>query len=242
MEYSNKHLIEINCGFQFPEETAQWDTIYFGQFYEKIKTFGYTDRQERKGIQIRFDATNLSPNNLPITTSEAEDQVVFRNNTDGLAIILGKGRVSFHCVSNYKGWNVFADEVIRPLSEQYKSIGLGNGKRQCNIVYLNRFNKPSGENLSDYFTIISSLQLDFGTEIVTSVQRIMSNKDNLLIAKLNSMVIDNSQVINLECGAMCTNDECMNSVDWVLQANKTHEPILSFFNAIVTDKLKEELK
>ena len=37
MEYSNHYLTEVNCGFHFSAETTEWDSIFFGQFYEKIK-------------------------------------------------------------------------------------------------------------------------------------------------------------------------------------------------------------
>ena len=35
MQYSNRHLREVNCSFQFPEETTPWDSTFFGRFYEK---------------------------------------------------------------------------------------------------------------------------------------------------------------------------------------------------------------
>jgi len=241
VKYTNNHLAEVNCGFQFPDETVAWDSTFFGQYYEKIKDLGFKEREERKGVQITFNGLLVDAKKPPVATSQIEDQVIFRNSEKGLAILIGKGRVSFHCVKEYKGWDVFMSDFLLPFSEHYKSLGLGNGKRQCSVVYLNRFTKNVDENLSDYLTIISPLEQKFGIEIVSSVQRVVSNKKNLLIAKLNSQVIEKTQNINLECGAVCVNEECMNSNDWSYQASQTHEPILSFFEAIITEKLRKEL-
>ncbi len=241
MKYSNNHLIEVNCGFQFIEETVVWDSTFFGQYYEKIRNLGFEDKEERKGVQITFNAVQAGFQNLPITTSQVEDQVLFKNIEKGLAILIGKGRISFHCIRGYQTWDVFLNDFIIPFSEHYRSIGLGNGKRQCSVVYLNRFTKSVEETLSDYFTIISPLEKKFGIEIISTVQRVVANDKNLLIAKLNSQVVNKTQNINLECGAVCVNEGCMNSDNWGDQASQTHEPILSFFEAIITEKLRKEL-
>jgi hypothetical protein len=39
--YKNNHLIEVNCGFHFDLNDSRWDSTYFGQFYDKIKDFGF---------------------------------------------------------------------------------------------------------------------------------------------------------------------------------------------------------
>jgi uncharacterized protein (TIGR04255 family) len=241
VKYSNNQLVEVNCGFQFPKETIAWDSTFFGQYYERIKELGFKDKEERKGVQITFNGLLVDSKDPDVATSQIEDQVIFRNREKGLAILIGKGKVSFHCVNEYKGWENFLNDFLMPFSEHYKALGLGNGKRQCSVVYLNRFTKSVDEKLSDYLTIISPLEQKFGIEIVSSVQRVISNKENLLIAKLNSQVIEKIQNVNLECGSVCVNEECMNSNDWFYQANQTHEPILSFFEAIITEKLRNEL-
>lgn len=241
VQYSNKHLIEVNCGFQFPEETSQWDSTFFGQYYEKIKDKGFTDKEERKGVQIIFNNISVEPTKPVVSTSPVEDQVVFRDNIKGLAIIIGKGKISFHCVQNYAEWDIFVSSFIKPFYEIYEKLGLGNGKRQCNVVYLNRFECNHEIELSKYFTIISSMDSNFGKEVITNVQRLFSNKENLLIAKLNSQIVEEKQIVNLECGAVCINEDYINNTDWISQANKTHEPIKSFFESVVTNELKSEL-
>ena len=243
MAYSNKHLIEVTCGFQFNNETSKWDSVYFGQYYDKIKDQGFTERQEKKGIQIQVNANPAdSSTSIKTTSQNLEDQVIFKNPSNGWAVKIGKGKISFHIVNNYTIWEDFLNLFIKPYVEKYLDLGLGNGPRQCNVIYLNRFLKPATENLSDYFTVVSPMNLDFGIETTTFVQRVFNDKGkNLLITKLNSKTIDKTNTINLECGAVCINNDSINSVDWVDQANSTHAPIKAFFEAIITEKLRKEL-
>jgi uncharacterized protein (TIGR04255 family) len=240
-EYSNRHLVEVNCGFQFPQETIAWDNIFFGQYYERIKIKGFTERETRKGVQIKFQGTPGSNSTIPFTSSEIEDQVIFKNSDKGWAISIGKGKISFHIIKGYQKWEVFLSEFIEPYFKLYTELGLGNGMRQCNIVYLNRFLKPINEKLADYFTIISQLDAKFGVETTTSLQRVIRNDSNLLITKLNTQLLPNGLNINLECGAICTSVVCMNSQDWIFQANSTHAPIKDFFESLITEKLRKEL-
>lgn len=243
MAYSNKHLVEVICGFQFNKETVKWDSTFYGQYYEKIKLSGFTERQERKGVQIQVEASPVQ-GVFPRTTSQiVEDNVVFKNPSKGWGITLGKGKISFHVITGYTEWEDFLKSMIIPYMKMYLDLGLGNGPRQCNIMYLNRFNKQASENLSDFFTIISPLHVEFGGEINTIVQRTFNNKGKtLLITKLNSIVNkEGINAINLECGAICISNDCMTTPDWIKQANETHDPIRSFFESIVTPKLRQEL-
>ena len=240
MQYSNLHLVEVNCGFQFHKETTPWDSTFFGRFYEKIIKYGFKGKEERKGFQVKFGID--ARRNLPISpTSEIEDQVIFKNN-DGMAILMAKNKISFHIVRNYTIWEDFVSKLIKPFSEIYRSLELGNGERNCNLIYLNKFVKPSTGKLSDYFTIVSPLNeaLD-GIEINTVVQRVVDNGKNLLIAKLNSQLNNNMYNINLECGSMNKDSALMNGEDWIDQANKTHKPVNDFFESIITQNLRDEL-
>lgn len=90
--------MKLICGFQFLNETTAWDSTFFGQFYEKIKSEGFTERQERKGVQIKFDGNLKNKGAVPLTSSEIEDQIIFKNNITGMPIAMGKNRISFHIV------------------------------------------------------------------------------------------------------------------------------------------------
>jgi uncharacterized protein (TIGR04255 family) len=240
MPKTNKHLIEVNCSFQFLEETTVWDSTFFGQFYEKIKPLGFDEKQERKGVQITFDGSKGLANMVSSPTM-IDDQVLFFNQDKSIAIALAKQKISFHWLKDYTSWEDFMQKVVKPNFQLYQGLGLGNGKRQCSIVYLNRFENPITEMLSEYFTIVSHLEkTSFGNEIATFVQRVFTNENYLLIAKLNTTIQNDICVSNLECGSICNNEQLMSSIDWFKQTEVLHEPLKSFFEATITEKLKSK--
>jgi hypothetical protein len=110
------------------------------------------------------------------------------------------------------------------------------------VVYLNRFIKEPNDDLSEYFTLISPLHGENRIESTTILQRTFNNNGkNELFTKLSTQIIGGKRHINFECGAFCINDECMNSDNWINQADETHGPIRSFFEEIITPKLRQEL-
>jgi uncharacterized protein (TIGR04255 family) len=236
--YNNLHLVEVNYGFQFTP-SSPWDSTYFGQYYERIKEHGFIDKQERRGIQI--DLSN-SPVQVVRSGQTIDDQIIFKNSIKGWAIAMAKDKISFHVIKDYSGWENFKNDLIIPFYEIYLGLGLGKGRRQSNMIYLNRFTKDVSVNLSNYFTIIQGLDSSFGIEANTFIQRTFNTSDNILITKLNSQSRqDGKKNIMLECGAICKESKLMTSNNWQLQADKTHEPIRNFFEAIITEKLRKEL-
>jgi len=237
MSIPNSHLVEVNCGFHFNQETTPWDSTFFGRFYEKIYDRGFTQKEVRRGVSIIF---GLKENANSIPTQEIEEQFIFKNSS-GMAITMAQNKISFHITSNYSNWETFVNTLIRPISEIYKKLGLGNGERECNLVYLNRFSKSKDEDLSEYFKIISKIDKTLGDEANTFVQRVIDNGSNNLITKLKSQLTNNTFNINFECGAVNKDRFAKNNSDWIAQANMTHAPIRDFFESLITEKLKKEL-
>lgn len=239
MQYSNKHLIEVNCSFQFPQETTPWDSTFFGRFYENIRSEGFIEKEERKGVQLTF---GMQKNMLVVPNTQVEDQVIFKD-AKGRAILMSKNKISFHIIRDYTIWDNFLNQFIKPFSEIYQKLELGHGIRECTLVYLNRFNKKKSEfPLSDYFTIVSAHNIDLGTEISNNVQKVINNGSNLLVAKFNSQLQNDAYNIHLECGAVNTDMNTKTDSDWIKQANDTHAPVNAFFESIITDKLRNLIK
>lgn len=235
MQYSNSHLVEVNCSFQFPQETTQWDSTFFGRFYEKIKDKGFTEREERKGVEFTFGFRRNSLQ-LPQTTN-VEDQVIFKDNK-GRAILMSRNKISFHIIKGYTIWDDFVNLFIKPYSEIYKSLELGNGIRECSLIYLNGFNKTSDLPLSNFFTIVPQHNSSLGTDAGIAIQKVIDNGSNLLIAKFISQPENRSFSVTLECGAINTNMSSKSGSDWIHQANETHAPVNAFFESIITDDLR----
>jgi uncharacterized protein (TIGR04255 family) len=238
MSYSNKHLTEVICSFDFIEDPAKWDSIFFGSYYEKIRPTGFTERQERKAVKFQTlpDWSNNGPM-APVLTPG--DQFVFKNPAKNWGITMSQGVISFHILKDYTGWNAFRDDLIHPFYALYLDLGLGSGRRNCTVMYLNRFDKPVSEHLSNYFTIVSDIDKKFGPEKNTIVQRLFKGpEEQLLLTKLVTHDLPNAKYqINFECGAL----SLQSNMNWLDQAEQTHAPIQSFFESIITDRQRQEL-
>ena len=121
MNYKNKHLTEVVCGFEFERDSNPWDSTYFGQYFEKIKQDGFSEKQERKSLQIQFNHSNFQAPMIS-TSSGEDDEVIFKNNLKGWAILLGKSKISFHIVRDYKKWEDFRDNLIVPFYNKYLEL------------------------------------------------------------------------------------------------------------------------
>jgi uncharacterized protein (TIGR04255 family) len=179
----------------------------FWKLFEVIRPQGFSERQERKGIPAILP---IGTGFMPIPSFPVPiDQMVFRNLERDWGIIMSKGNISFHVLSNYAGWDSFKNELIGPFYDYYLKLGLGSGRRNCTIMYLNRFEKIQGERLSKYFSIASPLDNTFGPEKNTILQRLFRQREDLfLITKLTTQETANEKyIVNLECGATSVNGE-----------------------------------
>lgn len=243
-EYSNKHLLEVVCGFNFSPDGVKWDSAFFGQYYDKVQGLGFTERVEQKGIQVQLtDYPQEITKSPKISTRDVESKMIFKNPSNGFAITMGKDQISFHRVSQYTHWVDFMKLFITPCIEIYQSLGLYHEKKNCQVIYLNRFDFASDENLSDYFTFLNPIGKEFGYENSTIIQRTFNYKDiMLLVVKLNNFILaDGKQQVTLESGAISIDQNLNEESSWDKLASTTHEPIRNFFESIITDKLRKQL-
>lgn len=240
--YKNNHLLEVNCGFHFTINNSNWDSTYFGQFYDKIKDFGFNEKIERKGIQVTIKEDKEATKSR-IASQEVEDQVIFKNSTKGLAIILAKDKISFHSLGKYINWSVFSKEFIKPMFEVYLNLGLGNGNVRCNVVYLNRFMIDNKSKISQHLNFFNEIDnLGDVYEIDSNFQRVFKKNDLTLLLRGNCVVDKNTsnKVINLECGSIIDTEQVSNNnlLDII---DKVHYPIRELFENSITEQLKNTL-
>jgi uncharacterized protein (TIGR04255 family) len=237
MPYANKHLAEVICSFEFIEDIPKWDSIYFGSYFEMIRSSGFSERQERKGVLATLPTATVAGHSLPFPV--AVDQMVFKHPVRNWGIIMSKRSISFHVLISYVGWNCFRDELIRPFYKQYLELGLGIGQRNCTMMYLNRFERKREELLSDYYSIASPIDKAFGFEKNTILQRLFEKKENLfLVTKLTTQDQSSEQyAVNLECGAISVKRD----MPWAEQIEEVHAPILQFFETIITERQRTQL-
>lgn len=241
--YKNNHLVEVNCGFHFDMNESRWDSTYFGQFYDKIKDSGFNEKIERKGIQVTIK-DNKEETKSRIASQEIEDQVVFKNTRDSLAIILAKDKISFHSLGKYIDWDSFSNLFVKPMFEIYLNLGLGTAKAICNVVYLNRFIIDKDSKISEHLNFINEINnLEDVYEIDSNFQRVFRKNDLRLLLRGNYVIDKNNssnKIINLECGSII--DELKINKDNLIDTiNKVHSPIRELFDNSITEQLKSTL-
>lgn len=241
--YKNNHLLEVNCGFHFDVNNSNWDSTYFGQFYDKIKDSGFNEKIERKGIQVTIKE-DKEETNARIASQEIEDQVIFKNTSKGLAIILAKDKISFHSLGKYIDWENFSVNFIKPIFEIYSNLGLGTGKVKCNVIYLNRFIIDKNSKISEHLNFINEINnLEDVFEVDSNFQRVFRKEDLTLLLRGNYVIDKNNlsnKIINLECGSIIDNSR-INNENLLNIINKVHSPIRELFENSITEQLKNTL-
>lgn len=238
--YKNNHLVEVNCGFHFLDDSSNWDSTYFGQFYELIKSNGFNEKLERKGIQVTIKDDKNSTSSK-IASQEVEEQVIFKNSTNGLAILIAKNRISFHSVGNYTNWHSFSNDFILPNLEKYISLGLGKGNYRLNVLYLNKFQINIHSKTSDYLTFYNEIE-NFANiqEIDNNFRRVFKSNDLTLLIRGNRTQNINNSIITFECGSFLDSQN-LNVENLTDTLNLAHKPIRDLFENSITEKLKATL-
>lgn len=241
-KYNNNHLIEVNCGFNFLDE-SDWDSTYYGQFYELIKSEGFNEKLERKGIQVTVKDDKESTS-AKIASQQLEDQIIFKNNSEGLAIIIAKNKLSFHAIRNYTNWQNFTSNFVLPMLKKYLNLGLGKGSFRVNCLYLNKFNVDYKERTSQYLTFVNDIQkFEDLIEIDNNFRRIFKYGDSTLLVRgnrSNNEAFEDKNILHLECGSFIESQDLnIENIDTVL--TKVHAPVRELFENCITETLKNTL-
>ena len=149
---TDQHLVEVLFAMWFDPSLNPWDSTYYGIFYEKIQTIGYTEKQEQKQVKIRVDV----PKN-ETDLSHDEPRMVFRNPNEDTAIILSKHFISFHKLAPYHSWERLFEVVVNPGLKVYNSLGLGKGIVEVQSLYLNKYELGNSEKASSVFKFLPTL-------------------------------------------------------------------------------------
>jgi uncharacterized protein (TIGR04255 family) len=153
-------LTEVLCAFWFSPDNNEWDSTYFGKYFELIKEKGFVIKEEQRAVQFNLQikphdsGTGIKPES---DYMEGEGRMIFRTEDKTNAIILSKNFISFHKLAPYNGWDSLINDLVTPYLKCYRSLGLGNDTLQVQSLYLNHFKIPLDQNLSDIFTFLPNL-------------------------------------------------------------------------------------
>lgn len=207
-------LTEVLCAFWFSPDNNDWDSTYFGKYFEIIKEKGFKFKEEQRAVQLNFQITPHDAGTGLKTKpdySEGEMRMIFKTEDRNKAIILSKNFISFHALGEYNGWDNFINELVTPFLQDYRELGLGKDTLQVQSLYLNNFNLPIEQQLSDVFSFIPNI---FGFAPSSESSMVYQSQFNLdqnlsVLVKLNGGInpITNLKELVFECSCFAVNHE-----------------------------------
>jgi len=228
---NNQHLVEVLFAIWFDPSQNEWDSTYFGKYYERVESRGYTEKQEQKPVKVKLD---ISHKNRQTEVTEDEPRMVFRNPTQKTAIILGNHFISFHKLAPYENWEKLIEEVVKPGLEIYFEMGLGRNMREVQCLYLNKYDLElaKGERISKYFNFLPTIDDSFETNI--SFQGKYDLPENKTVQlRLNGNSVQNEKMdLFFECS--CFVKSSSKDDDYLKLADIAHEQANSVFRKIIT--------
>ncbi len=241
MEFNNHKITEAVCAFRFSPDNNNWDITSFAAFYNVIKDFGFSKKNEIKPVQLSFQ---FKANETPTTPqmTEGDTQMVFKNEDESKAILLGNNYISFHTINNYPGWNIFLISLIEEFLEKYFKIGYGKDLLSVQMIYINSFELETNSKLSDYLTFVPNME-NFGegeelSHVFQSVYNIAPNKRLQLKTIFNVIEPQKIKKVVLECNCIAFNDS-KKEIHWKILANDAHDNARNSFVKISTAHFKE---
>jgi uncharacterized protein (TIGR04255 family) len=243
MEYKNHKITEAVCAFRFNPSFNNWDLTSFAEYYNVIKSLGFSKKSEKKPIQfsIQIKANEIPPPQM----IEGELQMVFKNEDESKAILLGNNYISFHTINHYPGWEIFSTELISVFLNKYFEIGYGKVLVSAQMIYINNFNLESDRHLSDYITFVPNMEL-FGvgdelSHLFQSAYDIAPNKRLQIKTILNVINPERIKKVLLECNCIANNTK-ENGISWQDLSKDAHDSAKNAFLKISTSYFKELIK
>jgi uncharacterized protein (TIGR04255 family) len=240
MEYKNHKITEAVCAFRFNPKDNHWDVTGYADYYNSIKDYGFLKKNEIKPVQLSF---NVKPNEIPQNPqmTEGDLQMVFKNEDETRAILLGNNYISFHTINHYPGWEIFSEELISIFLNKYFEIGYGKSLLSAQMIYINNFTLDHNHKLSEYLTFVPDME-HFGegdelSHLFQSAYEIAPNKKLQLKTILNVTNPEKIKNVVLECNCVAKNSTNYD-IPWETLSKDAHDNAKNAFINISTDKFK----
>lgn len=235
----HKHsLSEVLCAFWFKPESNNWDSTYFGKYFDKINSLGYNEKNEQKGFQVQFQLKNkdgvIKKGVVPTPElNELESRMVFNNTKEGFAIVMASNYISFHKLEPYKTWELLMSEQVMPAMKLYNDLGLGNDVLQVQSLYVNKYTFPIDGKLSDHFKFLPTIE-DFGNGKENSLlfQSQYQLDPNLMQQVTFNTILKESRgekEIVMQCGCVASQ---VGNTKWTVLAEQAHVQNNKVFKSI----------
>lgn len=233
-----KHpLIEVMCAFQLqPSDNSEWSSVFFGQYFEKIKPLGYSKKTEQKGVIIRFDWKNKQ--SVPqFSADEQESRIIFHHEDGNYAVMMSKNYLSVHQVRPYQKWMTFNQE-IQKLLNLYQAVTNQQTIVNCVLAYINEWTFDSNTLISNTFNLFNQQHppTRFGKELNIQFEKHYQVENNyVLIARLATQppTQDLKTKVILECVGVATNQQIATNLSSLELMQLAHSQIEDFYRSLI---------
>jgi uncharacterized protein (TIGR04255 family) len=225
---------------RFNNPNIEWDYTYFSVFYELVKALGFTKKDEIKPIKLNF---RVEPNKhiSQAERTEGEAKMVFKNESEDIAIIYSRNYFSLHFLNDYKGWDDFKN-LLNKVFEKYQSIHNSSNIASIQMIYINKFNVSRNEKAYNFLNYIPKIEFGEGQElshIFQSNYRIEPNKILNIKSSIENITSSNEKNIILECN--CVSEFSDSFSTWDDLREDAHKYAKKIFESVVTDELKTKI-
>lgn len=240
MEKVNNIILESVCAFRFKAASNNWDLGGFSEYFNLIKKEGFVSKSETKPIQISFGIkADLSTEKPQLT--EGNPQMLFKNENNTNAIILGDNYISFHTLNNYQGWEEF-NKFINKFIKIYFDLGYGKDLESSQIVFINKLVFDKKTSSSEFLKFIppiledeNSSELGFNFQ---NVNRLNKNKTIQMKIILGAEKGNTLKSLIFETNCLAQNNPEMTNSWETLSVDAHKHAKYAFFNSI-TNKYKK---
>jgi uncharacterized protein (TIGR04255 family) len=231
MAETNTHIVEVLFAMWFKPNLNEWDSTYFGRYFERISALGYTEKQEQKQIEVKFE---MGPKaGTPPAIKEGNSiRMVFKNPTKKTAIILSDNFISFHKLPPYENWQHLMSEIVEPGFEAYKKLGLGKGLKEVQSLYLNKYVLDKDQSLASVIKFWPVIDQGFESGILFQTKYEMPEGVSIQI-KLNGTAIISTgkRELNFECSSFVKATE--ENSDYKILSQKAHDSANSAYEKLM---------
>lgn len=246
MEHPNHRIKEAICAFHFESfsnefEFEKWSEDIKSKFSEINLNFSHEIKPVSISIELTSEETEETPK-VTKTQESGNDGYIFQAGDNNRVVILSKDYISFHNIHNYRGWELFLNELIMPclsiLLEYNKDCRLMNAQ----MTYINHFEADSNDFIVGEWLeyAIRPTKFDNAFDWIQNHQTVFKTNDNSAELTLISRYIIPEKGIPflyLLSGANVNSVNDDNSLlNYKTIAQKAHDLANKLFRVAVTQK------
>lgn len=226
---NNQHLVEVLCAIRFDVTKNEWDSTFFGKYYELIKERGYTERKEQRQVELQVQV-KASDNQSIIQENPPQIRMAFSNPNLKSAIIMGNNFISFHKLAPYETWEKLISDIVQPGLTEYHQIGLGKGITEVQCLYLNRYQLEEGQSVTEYFNFLPNISGSKEGQ-VSFQARYEFDSETFVQLKLNKLGSSPSPTLFFECSSFVSVLD--DQVDFLSVAQKAHDSANTVYRNVI---------